>query len=108
MQFRQSFARAKPFRPKKANFFLAFFVFQKSQRGSKEIWLQKSRIGNPNQQFSVFIFAYTYTGLLYYVLIRFWCRAQSIIAKFAHIAQIQVANLTGRLLYIKNLVLYWL
>jgi len=82
------------------------FYFQKSQGCAKEarvsnfkFWLQKSQIGNPDQRFSVFIFAETYTGLLYYVIIRFLCRAQSLIAKSAHTVQIQVANLTGRLLY---------
>jgi len=56
-------------------------VFKRSQ--NFKFLLQKSRIGNPDQQFNVFIFADTYTGLLYYVIIRFLCRAQSKIAKFA-------------------------
>jgi len=92
MQLRKRFARAKPFRLKKSQkkpnfgcFFLfpkkAKKVFKRSQ--NFKIWLQKSRIANPDQQFSVFIFADTYAGLLYYVIIRFLCRAQSIIAKFA-------------------------
>ena len=56
---------------------------------------QSRNFSPTDQQFSVFIFADTYTGLLYYLIIRFLCRAQSIIAKFAHTAQIQVANWTG-------------
>jgi len=71
MQLRQCFARAKPVRMKKRQkkpVFVWHFDFQKSQRCSKGVqnfkfWLQKSQIGNPDQQFSVFIFADAYTGL---------------------------------------------
>jgi len=106
MQLRQCFVRATPFRLKKARKSLIlsdFFVFQKKPKAFKRgqnlrFWLQKSQIhSNPDRQFSVFDFAETYTGPLYYVMIRFLCRAQSMIVKFAHTAQIQVANLTGRL-----------
>jgi len=52
MQLRQCFARAKPFRMKKARFSLAFFDFQKKPKVFKKsqnfkIWLQKCQIGNP-------------------------------------------------------------
>jgi len=64
-----------------------FLVSQNSQRSSKkkkfEILASKKLIGNPDQQFSAFISADTYTGLLYYVIIRYLSRAQCIIAKFA-------------------------
>jgi len=107
IQLRQCFARAKPFRLKKkqnrkSEILSGFLISKKGQWCSKEariqFWFQKSQISNPDQQFSIFIFADTYTGQLYYIIIRFLCRAQSIIAKFAHPAQIQVANSTGRLL----------
>jgi len=82
MQLRQCFARSKPFRLKKSQILSGFLISKKKQKCSKD-WLQKSQIGNPDQQFNVFIFADAYTGLLYYVIIRFLCRAQSIFVKFA-------------------------
>jgi len=48
-----------------------------------KFWLQKSQIGNPDQQVIVFIFTDTSTSLLSCVIIHFLCRAQSIITKFA-------------------------
>jgi len=71
-QLRQCFARA--FRLKKARKkpnFSGFFISKKSQ-SCFNFWLKKSQIGcNPDQRFSVFIFAETYAALLYYVMIHF-------------------------------------
>jgi len=73
-QLRQCFGRAKPFRLKKAKFCLSFLFPKKPM--VFQILALKSQIGcNPDQQFSLFIFAEAYAGLLYYVIIRFLCRA---------------------------------
>jgi len=86
MQLRQCFATAKPFRLKKAKFCPASRFPKKASGVQKkpeyQILPSKKPNFHPDQQISVFIFTDTYTGLLYYVIIRFLCRAQSIIAKF--------------------------
>ena len=58
---------------KKPNF-VWLFDFRKKPKVFK-ILVSKIQIGNLDQQFSVFIFADTYTGLPYYVIIiiRFLC-----------------------------------
>jgi len=108
------FCQSQAFSAKKSQILSGFLISKKKAKSvqrkrefSKSGF--KKAIGNPEKQFSIFIFAGTYTSLLYYVIIRFLCRAQSIIAKFAHTAQVQDGNLTGRLLYmvtIKFMVSY--